>query len=459
MDQPRAIEIANPDRVGRSPVSGFPCPSGHHISNDSAVKVRFNAGRRTFYISGPVARSWDLGASAVEIKDVGFEQHSKEIEAVATEARRVSRYAQEQIEKIDTKKDKMPYPLAISTVLIGACLLLLFAFGGEAYVYWLITSFTTYSIYFIIMFLPVSSEKGPKKTKEEKAAGSMGAMIRKNKKLFGQMFWNVFLCDSEQMLPGAMLLFLINIFFAIFTYLAYPGEIETYYVFLIVIQSVLIIAYYWMISWRMPYSRGFSWDIQKLKLWLRGKLSSQLESERMIHALLIITYIVLFGSVLLLFLTAFLVPGMTKGKLQEQFTLTRTLVIVLLFGTQVFVFRALQGWYGKRQVRNVMMFRKKWVEEEVLPALSSADYSSPEEFAKAPKVVRFKFGRLKAQLRLAQSYTVSYLDLFGFMPLYLMAFDFEPMLREDLEVLLMRDNVLSIEAWGNRIEEPLPDLT
>lgn len=395
----------------------------------------------------------------MQIKDVSFEQHNKDIEALKEESKKVSEYAQQQLDKIAKKRDKVPFPLAISAVLIAICIGLLFTFGAEAYIYWLITSFITYSIYFIIMFIPVSSEKGPKKTKEEKAAGSMGTMMKKNKKLFGQMFWNVFLCDSEQLLPGAVTLFLINIFFAFFTYFTYPGDVETYFVMLVFIQSFLIITYYWMISWRMPYSRGFSWDIMKLKLWLRGKLGSHLESERLIRGLLITTYIVLFGSVLLLFLSAFLVPGSTKGKLTEEFVLGNVLYIAIIFAIQVFVFRALQGWYGKKQVMNVMKFRKQWVEEEVLPALSSAEYSSPEEFAKNPKQVRFKFGRIKTQVRLAQSYTVAYLDLFGFMPLYLMAFDFEPMLREDLEVLLMRDDVLTIEAWGEKIEEPLPELT
>jgi hypothetical protein len=395
----------------------------------------------------------------MQIEEVSYEQHSKEIESLKEEAKKASEYARQQMDKIAKKKDKMPFPLAISAVLIAICIGLLFTLGAEAYLYWLITSFITYSIYFIIMFIPLSSEKGPKKTKEEKAAGSMGAMMKKNKKLFGQMFWNVFLCDSEQLLPGAVTLFLINIFFAFYTYFTYPGDVQAYFVYLVLIQSFLIITYYWMISWRMPYSRGFSWDIQKLKLWLRGKLGSHLESESLIRGLLITTYIVLFGSVLLLFLTAFLVPGSTRGKLTEQFVLGNALYIVLIFAVQVFVFRALQGWYGRRQVLNVMKFRKKWVDEEVLPALSSAEYSSPEEFAKNPKVVRFKFGRMKTQVRLAQSYTVAYLDLFGFMLLYLMAFDFEPMLREDLEVLLMRDNVLTIEAWGEKIEEPLPELT
>ena len=120
--------------------------------------------------------------------------------------------------------------------------------------------------------------------------------------------------------------------------------------YLVFIQSFLIITYYWMISWRMPYSRGFSWDIQKLKLWLRGKLGSHLESESLIRGLLITTYIVLFGSVLLLFLTAFLVPGSTKGKLTEEFVLSNGLYIAAIFAAQVFVFRVLQGWYGKSQV-------------------------------------------------------------------------------------------------------------
>ena len=69
-------------------------------------------------------------------------------------------------------------------------------------------------------------------------------------------------------------------------------------------------------------------------------------------------------------------------------------------------------------------------------------------------MVRFKFGRMKTQLRLAQSYPVAYPGPVRVHALYLMAFDFEPMLREDLEVLLMRDNVLTIEAWGKRLKSP-----
>ncbi len=212
------------------------------------------------------------------------------------------------------KKDKLPFPIGISVALIAVCIILLFTMPETAYIYWLITSFITYCIYFIIMFIPTSSEKGPKKTKEEKAAGSMGTMIKKNKKLFGQMFWNVFLCDSEQLLPGAVTLFSINIFFAFYTYFIYPGSVSTYYVYLVMIQSFLIITYYWMISWRMPYSRGFSWDIQKLKLWLKGKFGTVFSDERAIRGLLTTAYIVLFGSVLLLFLTAFLVPGIDQGE-------------------------------------------------------------------------------------------------------------------------------------------------
>jgi hypothetical protein len=395
----------------------------------------------------------------MQIKDVSFEEHTKDVMSLKEEAKKVGANAQQQFDKISNKKDKLPFPIGISVALIAVCIILLFMKPETAYIYWLITSFITYCIYFIIMFIPTSSEKGPKKTKEEKAAGSMGAMIKKNKKLFGQMFWNVFLCDSEQLLPGAVTLFSINIFFAFYTYFMYPGSVSNYYVYLVTIQSVLIITYYWMISWRMPYSRGFSWDIQKLKLWLKGKFSTAFSDERAIRGLLTTAYIVLFGSVLLLFLTAFLVPGMTKGKLEEQFVLSNGLIIAFIFIVQVLVFRILQSWYGKKQTMNVMKFRKKWIDEEVLPSLESAEYASLEEFTKQPKVVRFKIGRLKTQLRLAQSYPVAFLDLFGFLPLYLMAFDFEPMLREDLEVLLMRDNVLTIEAWGEKIEEPLPELT
>jgi hypothetical protein len=395
----------------------------------------------------------------VQIKDVGFEEHTKEIALLKEEAKKVSQQAQRELEKIQNKKDKMPFPLGISAGLIIICLILLLIKPETAYIYWLITSFITYCIYFIIMFIPTSSEKGPKKTKEEKEAGSWGTMFKKNKKVFGQMFWNIFLCDSEQLLPGAVVLFSINIFFAFFTYFLYPENVSTFYVALVVAQSVLIITYYWMISWRMPYSRGFSWDIQKLKLWLRGKLGARISSERTIKALLTTSYVVLFSTVLILFLTAFLVPGMTKGKLEEQYQLSNGLIIALLFIAQVFIFRVLQGRYGKKQTEDVMRFRKKWVEEEVIPALESAEYASAEEFAKEPKVVRFKFGRLKTQLRLAQSYPVAILDLFGFLPIYLMSMDVEPMMREELEVLLMRDNVLTIEAWGEKIEEPLPELT
>ena len=114
-------------------------------------------------------------------------------------------YAQKQLDKIAKQEGQDAFPIGYQCGPHRICIVTaLLDSETDAYLYWLITSFITYSIYFIIMFIPISSEKGPKKTKEEKAAGSMGAMMKKNKKLFGQMFWNVFLCDSEQLLPGAV---------------------------------------------------------------------------------------------------------------------------------------------------------------------------------------------------------------------------------------------------------------
>ncbi len=67
----------------------------------------------------------------MQIKDVSFEQHKMEIEALKEEAKKASEYAQQQLDKIAKKKDKMPFPLAISAVLIAICIVMLFIVRGR----------------------------------------------------------------------------------------------------------------------------------------------------------------------------------------------------------------------------------------------------------------------------------------------------------------------------------------
>ncbi|OPY33283.1 MAG: hypothetical protein A4E32_00960 [Methanomassiliicoccales archaeon PtaU1.Bin124] len=334
--------------------------------------------------------------------------------------------------------------MLVSIAFLVLNVLLLLSMPIRYFPLWLMSSFLVYSLYFVIMFLPLT-KKANKKEFETQAGrkGTGSELLKKNKKVFGHIFWNLFFVTSETMLYGVVLLFGIDICFGLYTSLFVEQSVWDVGI-LLFIQSFLIIAYYAVISWEQPYSRYFSRDIMGMKDKVKEKVGGRTESKIMETLAVALFFILILVFALFIFMWALMKPGGTLGTLMDSLDIKFAWAMIIIVISQLFVFRFLQGVYSKRNVNHILLVRKRWLVNELIPAVERAQKVSKEQFEQQKEDLAMEASRYRAQAAISQVYTVAYMDMFGFLPIFLIGTDYAPLLEEDVEVLL-RDNLILME--------------
>lgn len=332
---------------------------------------------------------------------------------------------------------KLTFGAAVALIAIN--MLLLFVVPVRYFPLWVISSFVIYTIYFITMFIPLTSKKNrPPADAQKKGEG--GQLLKKDKKVFGHIFWNLFFVTSETMFYGVVLLFGVDIVFGLYTSL-YLEQTPWDIGMLLFGQSAFIIAFYALISWEQPYSRYFSKDIMGMKDKVKDTVEKRTENRWASKLAIAGFFIIILGFALFIFMWALMKPGGTLTSLMDALNVDNMWALAVIVISQLFIFRFLQGLYSKMNVGHILQVRKKWLSEELIPMVDAELKASPEEFAKDKEDKMFMAERYRSQVAISQVYTVAYMDMLGFLPIFLIGTDYGPLLQDDVG-LLLRDNII-----------------
>jgi len=332
--------------------------------------------------------------------------------------------------------------MVVAVALIAVNMLLLFVVPVQFFPLWVISSFVIYTIYFITMFIPLTSKKNRAPADAQKK-GEGGQLLKKDKKVFGHIFWNLFFVTSETMFYGVVLLFGVDILFGLYTSLYVDGTPWDVGMLLFG-QSAFIIAFYALISWEQPYSRYFSKDIMGMKEKVKDTVEKRTENRIAVKLAIAGFFIIILGFALFIFMWALMKPGGTLTSLMDALNVDNLWALAVIVISQLFIFRFLQGLYSKMNVSNILQVRKRWLNNELIPEVEACLKISPEDFAKDKDERMFMAERYRSQVAISQVYTVAYMDMVGFLPIFLIGTDYGPLLEDDVG-LLLRDNIILME--------------
>jgi hypothetical protein len=238
--------------------------------------------------------------------------------------------------------------------------------------------------------------------------------IRSGTHQFTRVFINAFFMNCRTLTYPFILLFSIDIIFTLIIW--YAGRVPTGITLFVVLQSLIIIAFYGLVGKIEPFTAEFAKNIDRI----RNRLSRDLPP--VIISLLFLTGIL---SVVFLFLTTIiLLPGITLNTFLFGSGLKQLAHLVLLLGilavSQYFIIRTLHGERSRVMAERLMDYR-----ELLLRSLAQ-----DVEREKITGTARDAESRYEMTTRLLESriYRIKCNSLLGAFPVYVMDLDFSVMM-------------------------------
>ena len=307
--------------------------------------------------------------------------------------------------------------------------------------YWIISGFLLYMLYFIVLMVPTTRRI---RTPAEKKKGLKGrprpnlrgiwSVILRGKKGVAVAFWNIFFIGTQTMARSVSSIMLVSIAFALLAFAT--GALDLFPAAVITAQGLAILGYYYVIALYRPYTKGFLRMVSRLK-WTRTtefRWQAYLKGALLVVVTLTVLAAFVVGAVLL--------PGQSleafRGNIDGE-TSPGLIGLVMVFVSQFIIVRYIQGFDSAKAAANFIRAKLAYLREEVLSGIDEAERSGGPELSA-------RLHQLQTRFRITRIYKVAYKDIFGILPTYPLIVDLISVLEEETAEAIQMEVPLDILA-------------
>ena len=298
--------------------------------------------------------------------------------------------------------------------------------------YWITASFFLYVVYPFLFLIPSSGQSGGDgagRTRGSLAERFGGTDLAEYRWTIAKIFWNSFFINSQPLAPAFMIIYSLNILFAL---LLGEGLIG----WLIIFQSAAILLFYLAIAVFKPYTGGFLDSVIGLQTSVSAKMHRRVEPLWKI----VLPIGLAAGIVALVLIAAMLLPGFTLGviwKSEETVSGVGLIPVLFVLASQIILVRYAQGASSSRLVRRLRQRKIEVLTRYVLAPLEAyrnqllkADPGVLDRFA-------LDFADIRATFLSSKVYRMQVQDLAGLLPIHVVV--------PDLELVLNRETIRLLE--------------
>ena len=327
-------------------------------------------------------------------------------------------------------------PLLIGVIAVNA---ILFPLLPRYPMYWIISNFLLYMLYFIVLMVPTTrrlrtpadKKKGLKARPGPRLRGIRRVVLR-GKKAVAVAFWNSFFIGTQTMARGVSLLLLVSIAFALLALAS--GTLDIFSAAVITAQALAIVGYYYAIIRYRPYSKGFLREVSRLKKDKRTVFRWQTYLKGVLLVLIMLTVLAAFV------VTAVLLPGQSLqaflGNIGEGVQ-PALIGLVVVFASQFIIIRYIQGFDSAKVSANFIRAKISFLRDDILLGIGEAERSSGSD-------LQARLHQFQMRFRASRIYKVAYKDIFGILPTYPLIVDFMSVLEEEVAEALQMELPLDI---------------
>jgi hypothetical protein len=275
-------------------------------------------------------------------------------------------------------------------------------------------SFYLNMFYFITLLIPTNpgtaNLRAPEITKFHAWLRENG--ITSGTRQFTRIFTNMFFMNSRTLTLGIGLIFSVDI---IYTLVAFSTGLPLDIALFVIIQSAIIIIFYYLVSKVEPFTAEFAYNIDRVKARLSRELPAWLISLLFMMGFLVVVFVFLTTIILL--------PGVTLNAFLSRSGLTQLahmfLPLAVLAISQYFIIRYIHGISSREMAERLMDYR-----EHSLQGLARED-QDPAPGASGGVEHRYE---LTSRLLESRIYQIKRNSILGAFPVYVVDLDFSVMM-------------------------------
>ena len=255
-----------------------------------------------------------------------------------------------------------------------------------------------------------------------------GTGLAEHRWTIAKIFWNSFFINSQPLAPAFVVIYSLNILFALLRGEGLVG-------WLIIFQSAAILIFYLAIAVLKPYTGGFLDSVIGLQSTVSAKMHRRVEPLWKI----MLPIGLAAGVVAIVLIAAMLLPGFTLGVIwKSEATVTGVGFVPVLFvlASQIVLVRYTQGAASERLVRRLRRRKIEILTRHVLAPLET--YQRPVTRAEPGVLDRFAqdFADIRATFLSSKIYRMQVQDLAGLLPIHVVVPDLDLVLnRETIQLL------------------------
>lgn len=328
-------------------------------------------------------------------------------------------------------------PLLIGVLAVNA---LLFVTLPHYPVYWIVSSFLLYMLYFIVLMVPTTRKlRTPAEKKSGLKAGPRSQMgrgiwtvVRRGKKAVTIAFWNTFFVGTQTMARGISLILAVSVAFAALAYVA--GTLDLFSAAVIIIQAIAIMGYYLAIIRYRPYTKGFLTNLSRLRRGGRPEFQWQAYFKGALAVLVVLTVFAV------LVISAVLLPGQSLQTVLDRINAESApplLGLVAVFASQFVLIRYVQGFDSAKVSAQFIRDKLTFLRDDVLSGVAKAEQNGGPDLPA-------RLNELQTQFRVSRIYKVAYKDIFGILPTYPLIVDLRSVVESEVAEALQKEIPLDI---------------
>jgi hypothetical protein len=310
--------------------------------------------------------------------------------------------------------------------------LLLWLVLADYALYWITASFFLYVAYPFLVLIPSAggsapgAADGPTRGLAERFGG---AELTEHRWTIAKIFWNSFFINLQPLAPAFLVIYSLNILFALFRAGGSTG-------WLVVFQSAAILVFYIAIAVFKPYTGGFLDSVMGLQITVSAKMHRRVEPLWKIALPIGLAA----GVVAIVLIAAMLLPGFTLGVIwrsEETVSGAGFVPVLFVLASQVFLVRYAQGAASGRLIRRL---RERKIEILARHVLAPLEAFRNQLARSEPGVLdRFaqEFAAIRATFLSSKVYQMQVQDLGGLLPIHVVV--------PNLELVLNRETIRILE--------------
>jgi len=356
----------------------------------------------------------------------------EEMERFRAEAAEEVAREQTMLDTINQPRKGFTVGWIVAFIILGlACIEILLVPDGI--LFWIIIAFILYAFNFLIWFIPTTRNKADKAEKEKlklsgkTVKGPVRYLLKKKKALGVEIGFTMFLSGMVPLALSFFILFGIGIIFAV--YFAFVRDLyDQGKVLTIIIQVIIILAFFVALIIIKPQARGIGHAAQSLK----SKYGSARGRGKVAGLFIIAVIGVIVAVIGFLFIGAILGPGGTWKEILAYLQANgnfRLGLIILVLIAEVVIMRHFQAFSGRRMAKTLLKDRSRRIQEG---AIAPLDAAIAQAKASSSQQVDLKvLDEAKTVFYSIVIYDIFEHNIFGYSPVYVVGPKISVVMNED----------------------------